>query len=246
MKDILIDVVRQVAPLFEHVRVSGTDAITKVEAYTDDKNLFLVANLKEPVPDFEGEFGIGSLSLLNGLLGFASYKTDEAKFAIHRAKRDDGGDYVSEFEFRDRSKAGTKFKTMNPRMVGEQAKIASIVWDMTITPTKAKITEIAQLASMLSEVDKMFGLKVEDGTLFLTIGGKSEVTHAATVALAEDVESKLLNSNNWLYNTAQFLSILKNASNAECKVNFCSRGVIGITVETDKAIYTFYIRGKQG
>ena len=243
MKEILSDIVRQVAPLFTTIRVTGGDDSTKVEAYTEDKSLFLVARLKASIPEFAGEFGIGSLQMLNGLLNFSSYKTDDAKFFVHRTSRDDL-EFVSEFQFKDNKGAGTRFKTMSPRMVGEQATIKNISWELTFRPTKAKIAEIAQISNLLSEVDKMFGLRVADGTLFLTIGGDSEVKHAATVALTdENIDNKLVNANPWLYNTAQFLSILKNAG-SECNVLISSRGVIGIVVETDQGEYTFYMRGK--
>ncbi len=244
MKETLVDMVRHVAPHFETVKVTGTESDTKIEAFTEDKDLFLVAHLKQPIPEFLGEFGIKDLSLLKGLLEFSSYKTDEAKFKIHRTERD-GNEFVAEFEFRDRNGSGTRFRTMSAKMVGEQAKIASITWDLTVTPTKAKVGEISQLASLLSKVDGMFGLKVENDTLYMTIGGNSEVTHAATIALAEDVNSKLLNSSTWLYNTSNFLSILKNAGNDSSTVSFCSRGVIAISIESACGTYTYYIRGKQ-
>jgi hypothetical protein len=96
IKDVLSDIVRQVTPLFEAVLVTGNDTGTKVEAFTEDKTLFLIAHLKPVIPEFSGEFGIGSLSMLNGLLSFPSYKADDAKFYVHRFSRDDL-DFVSEF-----------------------------------------------------------------------------------------------------------------------------------------------------
>ena len=72
MREALTDLVRQVAPLFEKVRVTGTEDNVKVESFTPDKMLFLVATLKS-IPELMGEFGIGSLSLLKGILDFPSY-----------------------------------------------------------------------------------------------------------------------------------------------------------------------------
>jgi hypothetical protein len=244
MKEALKDLVRNVAPHFSQLKITGTDDATKIEAFTEEKNLFLIGYFKETVQEFHGEFGIGSLSLLKGLLDFPSYKTDEAKFLVHRAVREET-DIVAEFEFRDKTGGKTKFRTMHPRMVGEQAKIASITWDLTFTPTKAKVTEMAQLAGLLSEVDKMFGLKIEDGMLYMTIGGGSEVTHSASIGLMETAEKNLPDSGNWMYDTPNFLSVLKNAGNGQVSVNFSSRGVIGMTIETDKAVYCYYLRGKQ-
>lgn len=244
MKDVLQDMVRQVLPLFEAIRVTGTEDGTTVEAYTADKSLFLIGKLKTAVAEFSGEFGVGSLSMLNGLLNFPSYQTDDAKFVVHRNSRD-GLDFVSGFQFKDSKGGSTRFVTMDPRRVGEQATIKNIDWELTMVPTKAKVDEIAKLSGYLSEVDKTFGLKVENDSLFLTIGGASEIRHGATVVLIEgDVDDARLNQNPWFYNTAQFLTILKNISKSECEVKFSSRGVIGVVVHTDLGEYTFYLRGK--
>src|SRR5271154_3753081 len=99
MRETLSDMVRHVAPHFDKVKVTGTEDSTKIEAGTEDKQLFLVAQFKVSIPEFSGEFGIGSLGLLKGLLDFPSYKTDEAKFRVHRAIREEA-ERVSEFEFR--------------------------------------------------------------------------------------------------------------------------------------------------
>jgi hypothetical protein len=244
MKELLSDVMKQASSLFENVIVTGTEDSTVVDGCDKDKMFYLVASVKTSIPEFTGEFGIGSLPLLNGLLNFASYKTDESKFIIHR-KEHEGAEEVSEFEFRDRDGAKTKFKTISPRFIGDGKKtsIGKIPWDTTVSMTKAKASEIQQLAGLLTDVDKHFGLVVEDDKLFLTIGGKSEVTHATTIFLADGVTSTLLNSNKFYYNMTNFLAVIKRAENSACKVSFCSRGVVGITVETDHAVYNYYLRG---
>ena len=45
MKELLIDVVRQTAPLFEKVRVTGLPSGLRVEGHSEDKMLFLLAEL---------------------------------------------------------------------------------------------------------------------------------------------------------------------------------------------------------
>ncbi len=255
MREALSDVVRHVAPHFDtassatsknlcKVKITGTEDSTKVEAFTDDKHLFLIAHLKKPIPEFTGEFGISSLSLLKGLLDFPSYKSEEAKFKIHRQEFNDFS-YVSQFEFRDRNGAGTFFRTVNPKQVEEQAKIASITWDVEGSPSKAKITEISTLSGLLSEVTKLFTLVVEGGNLYMAIGNPdSSSTHAATIHLMDNVDPKMFAGNNWFYDTPIFLAVLKTAGTTNATVKFCSRGVIGVIVETDHATYTYYLRGK--
>ena len=183
MKELLIDALRQAAPFFDKVRVLCSDTGTTIEAYTDDRTLFLFADLKDVVPELAGEFGLINLQLLRGLLDFPSYKADNAKFQARRMVRD-GADYVAELEFSDAAGGHMRYKTVNPRMMGERAHVAAEVhWSVSMTPSKAKLTEVIQLTGMLAQVDQHFGVTYENRTLFLTIGGKSASNHNASVAL---------------------------------------------------------------
>jgi hypothetical protein len=239
LRNQLTDIIRQVAPLFKKIKITGDATSTKIEAFDDDKILFVVATLKEPVPEFRGEFGIGSLTMLGGLLNFASYKTDDATLKVHRSE---SGDYVSEFEFRDKNRGFTRFTTMNPRLV-EQPQITNIPWNVSARPTKASIAELTQLAGYLSEVDTMFGVKVENKTLFVTIGGGANGTHTSSVAFATDIEADFT-APTVTYNTRHLLAVLKNSGPNPSEVRFSSRGVAGITIETDYGIYNYYLRAK--
>jgi hypothetical protein len=243
MRQQLTDIVRQVTPLFDKIRITGSPQSTRIEACDKDKILFIVATLKEPVSEFLGEFGIGSLPMLNGLLNLPTYKTDGAKLLVHRTESP-AGSYVSEFEFRDEVGAGAKFKTMNPRLVVDQAQIATIPWNVEITPTKSKIAEMEKVSHLLSEVDKGFGVVIRNETLFLTIGTDTAGTHTASVAFVENVTADYKDERIF-FNTPHFLSVLKNAGAVPPIVRFSSKGVVGITVETDVGIYNYYLRAKQ-
>ena len=243
MKNKLIDMVRQVAPLFEKVRITGSESGTKVEAYTEDKMLFLVAELKTAVPEFVGEFGIGNLALLKGLLDFPSYKSDSAKFEVHRLTRD-GLDYVSELVFHDGHGGHTLFRTINPRMIGDRAHIASIPWNVSVSPSRAKLTEVMQLTGMLTQYDQHFAVSYDDRTLLLTIGGKSASNHNAVVPLAEDIEPGPLPSR-MVFRVPHFVGVLKNAGNYPCTIRFAKDGVAGILIETDHGNYNYILRGTE-
>ena len=239
----LIDLVRQAAPHFDRVRIVGTEDTTKAEAYTDDKNLFLFADLKTVVPDLSGEFGLGNLPLLRGLLDFASYKADSAKFQVRRMARD-GFDHVAELEFADATGGHTRFKTINPRMMGDRASITQVTWGSPIAPSKAKLTEVIQLTGMLSQVDQHFSVSHANRTLFLTIGGKGASSHNATVALATDVASGPLPTKQ-VFRAAHFLAVLKNAGNLPCLIRFAEEGLCEISIETEHGLYVYTLRGVQ-
>lgn len=242
VKNTLADMLKHIPGQFEEIVITGTDKSTVIEASHKEKKFILIGKFKEPIEEFEGEFALSSLSLLNGLLNFPSYKTDEAKFTIIKKERS-GIPQVDVFEFKGKDGAKTRFKTIDPRFVneGKRTSISNIPWDITIPLTKAKITEVSQLAGMLSEVDKMFGFLLEDGKLFLTIGGASEIMHQATILLAEDITKDVVNSGKF-YSMGNLLAALKTSTSFEVNISF--RGVIGISFETDKMSYMYYIRGE--
>ena len=243
MKDLLHDVVRQTAPLFDKIRVTGGFGTIKVEAHTEDKMLFLVADLTADLPDLAGEFGLSNLALLKGLLEFASYKADNAKFLVRRVTRDDL-DYVSELEF---SGGGGRasFKTISPKMIGDKAKIAEINWDVAVTPSKAKLTEVMQLTGMLSQIEQHFAVSYEERTLLLTIGGKGATNHTATVALAHDIACGPLPSK-MAFKAPQFLGVLKMVGNWPCLVRFAKDGLGSVLINTDHGVYNYILRGTEG
>jgi hypothetical protein len=244
MKQLLADIVRQVSPLFEKIRVTGLDDGTKVEAYTEDKMLFLFADLKGFQSDLVGEFGISNLPLLRGLLEFATYNTDGAKFNVHRTERD-GNNYVSELEFSAAGEGRAVFRTINPRIMGDRARIAPINWGVSVTPSKAKITEIIQLTGMLSQVEQHFAVNYENHTLFLTIGAKGTNSHNASVALTSDINCEGLLPLNSVFKAPHFLGVLKNAGNQPCTIRFCKDGVSGILIETNHGTYNYLLRGTE-
>jgi hypothetical protein len=240
LKDLLGDVVRQAAPLFDKVRVTGGNGLIKVEAHTDDQMLFLVAKLPADMPDLDGEFGISNLQLLRGLLDFASYKADDAKFHVRRTQRDTM-DYVSELEF-DGQGGRAVFKTINPKMIGEKASIAEIAWDVEVAPSKAKLTEVMQLTSMLAQIDQHFAVSYTNRTVQLTVGGKAATSHNATVALATDVDGGPLPAK-MIFKAPQFLSVLKNVGNWPCLVRFTKVGLASVLVTTNHGTYNYILRG---
>ena len=243
MKELLVDVVRQVAPLFEKVRIiAGADGI-RVEAYTDDKMLFLTGDLKDVVPELTGEFGLSNLALLKGLLDFPSYKTEAAKLQARRLSRDEI-DYVAELEFRDETGGLARYKTIHPRMIGDRAKIAPIPWSVSVTPNASKLKEVIQLTSMLAQVDQHFSVSYVDRKLLLTIGGKGAASHNATVALASDIDSGPLPAR-MAFRAPHFLGVLKNAGTAPCMIRFAKEGVAGILIQTEHGDYNYILRGTE-
>lgn len=242
MRDTLADVLKQTIGLFETIKITGTADRTRLQAFDPKtKNVFVDANLKDPAPDLEGEFGISNLSLLRGLLDFPAYRGEKASFGVKRRDfgASQGGATVEAFEFSDGRGAGATYRCMSPKTVPIQAEITKVNWNVSITPDKAKLTEFTQMASLYAEVDKNFGVKTVNGNLLASFGKDNSSTHKGSMVFVEGVSGSFPGGLQW--SAAQFLSTLKIAG-SDAKVYFSDRGLLMVENETDQAFYKYYLR----
>lgn len=244
MRDVLLDLVKQTGGLTGALRVTGTDAETVVKGCDETKTLFVEVSLKTAQPEFEGEFGLTNLNLLSGLLNFSNYLTDDATFSVKTRERN-GVKTVDQFEFRNAVTGNeADFRMMDPAHIPDQATIPSeIPWNVSITPTKSKVTEFSQLASLYTEVDKNFGAKVENGNLIFFIGDEETGNHRVRMIFENDVKGELKGNLTW--QTSQFLSIMKLTGQNPTTLKLTSRGILGITVETPHGTYNYYLRANR-
>lgn len=241
MREIIADIVKQASGLVDIIKVIGTAESTRLEALDQEKTLIIVGKLKTPVKELEGVFGLTNLGLLKGLLDFSSYKTDKASFSVKRGTI--GGESVPEqFEFKDGAGAGSTFRLMAGALCPDQAAIANVPWDVSVQPSRAKIAEFQQLASLYNEVDKHFGAKTEDGNLLFTIGDDNSSMHRASAVVAEDVKGEL--RGGMQYSTHHFMSVMRIAGNNPT-VRLTTRGVLCVEVESTHGNWTYYVRAKR-
>ncbi len=245
MRDVLLDLVKQTGGLTSALRVTGSDTETVIKGCDDTKTLFVEATLKQPLQEFEGEFGITNINLLSGLLNFTNYLTDDATFSVKKKERN-GVLTVEQFEFRNPVTGNdADFRMMDPAHIPEQATIpANIPWDVTITPTKSKVTEFSQLAGLYSEIDKNFGAKTENGDLIFYIGDEDSANHRVRMVFEGAVKGDLKGNLTW--QTFQFLSIMKLTGSHPTTLKLTNRGILGLVVETPHGVYNYFIRANRG
>jgi hypothetical protein len=242
MRDVLLDLVRQTGGLTEALRVTGSDTETVIKGCDADKTLFIEAKLKEPLPEFAGEFGITNMNILGGLLNFVNYRTDDATFTVKRMARN-GKDTVEKIEFRnDKTGNEADFRMMDPAHIPEQATIPAIPWEVTIVPTKTKVAEFSQIATLYSEA-KQFGARTVKGDLQFYIGDDNSSTHRASMVFENGVKGELKGTIQW--NTYQFLAVMKLTGNHPTQIKLTSRGVLGVEVETPHGIYNYFLRAQR-
>lgn len=238
MREILSDVLKQVHGLASVVKVTGSNEQTRFQAVDDKKTLVIDGIAKAAITGFEGEFGLSNLSLLQGLLDFASYRTDESSLNIKR--RDwKGSTTVEQIEFRDAKGLGADFRCMAPEAVPDQATLTKISWDIEFVPDRGKLAEFQKLVTLCKEVDENFTLKVEDGNLVFTIGTASAATHRASMAFHE-VGAKSLRAP-LQFNSAQFLKLL-SVGGTEGTLAISDRGLLSVSCETEHGSYRYYLR----
>ena len=238
---VLSDVVKQCALAnVEVIKVTGTDEDTLVQTFDADKTLFIEGHLNEVIPEFTGEFGITNLKMLSGLLGFTNYQTDTADFKV-RTRDLNGTKVLDQFEFKG-SGSKSVFKLMDVQHVPQQAKIASIPWNITLDEIgKSKITEFQQFAGLYAEIDKQFTVATEDGNLVITFGAVASSTHSGSMVLAENVSGTLTSALT--FPVDKFLTLMKIAQNAQSsKLMFTSKGLLGVETVTNHGSYKYFLR----
>ena len=241
MRNPLADVLRHTSSLFVNLICKGTETETIFEAMSPDKSIIFSATLKEPIAELAGESVFANLSLLNGLLNFASYNTETATMNVTRAA---DGKRVEGFEFKDGSrKAGAIYRSTNPSMIREEdwpPNTGVIKWLTEFEPQKAKLSEFGQLSSLYSEVEKVFMPKTEGGELMFIFGDEGSSNHRASMVFQEGVDVEI--KGDIRYKVGDLQSTVKLAGADPCKLHLTSRGVIMVSCENSLARYTYIIR----
>jgi hypothetical protein len=245
MRDTLSDIIKQTNGLFPSLYVEGTDTETSIRAMTDDKNLILSCVPKAPLVDLRGEVGINDLGILNGLLNFSSYNSEDASFTVQRANRQ-GKEFAELFSFRDGKKAGSNFRLANPATIPDDKvppKVNTIAWEIEFEPNKSKVTEFTQLANLYSKGDNFFAPKTQDSDLLFLLGEETSTTHNASIVFEENVTAELKGTAR--YSIASFLALMKLSSQHPVRLGLTSRGVMGVSMETSYATYSFVLRANR-
>ena len=105
MKDFLQDLIQNTHGLgiVELVKITGTDALTKVEAIAEDRSVIISGTYKTPVADVIGVFGMPNLGKLKTILGFSDEYDATANISVIREIKD-GNDIPTTIHFETKNK----------------------------------------------------------------------------------------------------------------------------------------------
>jgi len=243
MKDIILDIVKHTAGLgfIESAKVTSDDKATIIEAMDPDRTVILNATTHSNISEFNGEFGLGNLSFLNGVLGLNNYQ--EAETDIQVKTRNMNGEEVPEsLTFEDQYGNTDQYRFMSKEIVNQQlrtVKFKGASWDVTVTPTKPKVSELAQVATIYGTVEPTFSASTDNKNLVFTLGTADGSGHFGKRIFANNVEGTLTQTWSWPLN--QVISILKLGMSGNCIMKLSDKGALQITIDSGLANYDYIL-----
>ena len=240
MKDTLQDVVKHTHSLgfIDLVKVVGDDKSTTIDAMAEDRSVVVKSELKTPVSEFTGTFGMPNLGKLDILLKLPVYK-DNAEITVNTQERN--GDTVPvglHFE-NDSKDFKNDYRFMNAEIVNEKLKsvqFRGVNWHVTIKPTMPDVQRLNFQAQANAE-ENVFTVSTDGDALKFKFGDAS--SHAGEFTFAKGITGKL--TKTWAWPVAQVTQILKLIESNECEMSFSDDGALQITLDSGMASYQYIL-----
>ena len=147
----------------------------------------------------------------------------------------------TELKFASGSGHSANYRFMSETMVNEQIKVPPFkgaTWNLTVSPEKKKITELAYFMGVLGGFEKRFVVSVDNGTLNFNVG--SGPTDRTIVPFAENVTGTM--RHQWSWPLSQVLSILKlSETAASTTMHFSDMGALKIEIDSGIGKYSYIL-----
>jgi hypothetical protein len=235
MKDYLQDIVQHTHSLgfIDLVKITGTDALTSIDAVSEDRIAIIQAQFHNPVPEFIGTFGMPNLGKLKTILDIPEYKEDATiNITQKNTGEPDGisfknksGDFKNDYRLMTANVVNDKLKTV---------KFKGVKWGVEIEPSVAAIQRMRFMAQANAE-ETTFIAKVENGNLVFYFGDHS--SHAGNFVFAHDVAGSLTKAWNWPVGAV--ISILSLPGDK--MIRFSDEGAAQVTVDSGLAVYNYIL-----
>jgi hypothetical protein len=240
MKDILQDIVSHTHNLgfLNIVKITGTDATTKIDSMADDRTVVMFGETAAPQPEMIGVFGMPQLNKLKYNLECPEYKED-AKIELMTADRN--GE-ITPIGLHFENKAGdfkNDYRFMNTEIINEKlktTKFRGVKWDVEVNPTMNSVQRFSFQAQANSE-HATFLAKTDGDKLKFTFGDAS--SHGGEFIFATGVTGTL--NKSWTWPVAPVLGILKIADVNNTTMSLSNEGALQITLDSGIATYKYII-----
>jgi len=249
MRETIQDIVRHAIGVnnIDTIKITGSDESTLIEAMDNERTVIIKGQLHQPEPELKGEFGMSHLGLLQGLVGYALFKTDDAKIEVKRRERN-GKMTPEEIAFKSADgKSSGAYRLMASDLIPEQAKFLGTTWDVEVDPSASKLKELQALAGLYGQFENFFMVKTVENEgkneLRFYIGDEGSSMHRAFLTIADDVKGNLGGDLHW--GIAPVLAILKLGAEENLKLHFSSRGALQISMASKSAEYKFILPARK-
>lgn len=242
IKDVVADIVKHTATGFiDNVKITGSEEETVIDSIDSNRTVIIKGKLNKPVSDLSGEIGLGNLKFLKGVLSLKNYKEQDSTVTVEsRAKN--GNDVPDSLLFKDQYGNTDNYRFMSKEIIDQvlqTVKFKGANWDITINPTKQKISELQSAASIYGGIEPNISLKVENNELVISFG-TNKGSFTGKRVFAENVEGTYNEPHSW--NLSKVLTILDlGMSGQECSMSVSSVGVIQITVNSGIGVYNYIL-----
>ena len=241
-RDIVQDIVKHTAGLgfITSVKVSSTDEATTLDAMDADRTVILQAKLHNVVDEFTGEFGLGNLGFLAGVSALPNYQTDDSTVEVVARDRN-GVTSPDHLMFRDAEGNTDQYRFMSKEIIEQTlqtVKFKGVEWDVTLEPTKAKVTELQQVAGIYGGIEPNFTVKTDNGDLIVTVGA-SDGSFTGKRTFAKNVVGEITEGYAWPLN--QVLAILKLGMSGTCVMQISKKGALLISVDSGIGKYDYIL-----
>ena len=241
-RDVVQDIVKHTAGLgfIQAVKVTGDENETLLDAMDTDRTVIMKAKLHNTEADFAGEFGLGNLGFLQGITGLPNYQADDATVEVVSRERN-GNTVPDHLMFKDSDGNTDQYRFMSKEIIEQTlqtVKFKGADWDVTFEPTKAKVSELTQVAGIYGGIEPNFTVKTQDGDLVVTVGAP-DGSFTGKRTFASNIEGEL--NEGYAWPLAQVLAILKLGMSGACVMQISSRGALQISVDSGIGKYDYIL-----
>ena len=176
------------------LKVIGKEDTTSLVGLDEQRELVVTVNLKNPLPNLEGEFGFGFLPFLSKLI-------DMPNSQLSVVRKDRGADSVPEsFVFEDAGGTVVNYRLMAKEATPTVGQFAGADWKVILKPTKSKIAEFTSYASAFSSLGAQyvtFGVGTTGKKLTLILGDVDGSSSKGKIVFADDIDGSLSSTFKW-------------------------------------------------
>lgn len=240
--DALKDIVKHTHSLgfIEMVKLIGSPTEAKIEAIDADKSVVIFGNIYQPITGIETTVGLSRISVLKGYIDFPGFASASASINIVNEMR---ATIITPTEIQFNSGSGhtANYRFMSETMINEQVKVPPFkgaTWNVSISPEKKKIAELAYFQGVLGGFEKRFTVSTDKNTLNFHVG--TGPTDRTTVPFANNISGEL--KHQWSWPLTQVLSILKLSDTASLTtMNISDMGALKIDIDSGIARYGYIL-----